>query len=69
VQRGGLGRAAGEDERLERLELRIAVIDRLFELPDPRVGEARLGQLLLHLLQVGRGEQRPEGEEIALDGG
>ena len=46
VQGGGLRGAAGEDERLERLEFLLAVVDRLLELRDPLVGEARLLELL-----------------------
>jgi hypothetical protein len=62
-----LGVPPGQDEGGERLEFRLAVVDRLFQLRDPGVGDARLLQLLLHLLVIGRREQRAEREEVALD--
>ena len=67
MQRRGLRRAAGQDERLQRLELLFAVVDRLLELGDARVGEARLLELLAVLLGVRRGEQGADGEQVALD--
>ena len=67
VQRGGLWRAAGNDERSERLELGVAVVDRALELGDARVVDARLLEMLAHLLAIGRGEQRADGEQVALD--
>src|SRR5215510_4740652 len=42
MQRGGFRRAAGNDERFERLELRIAVVDRALELRDATVVDAWL---------------------------
>jgi hypothetical protein len=66
MERGRLRRSAGKHEGAERLELRIGVVDRALELLDARVVDARLFEVLRHLLAVGSGEQRAEGEEVAL---
>ena len=39
----------------------FAVVDRALELLDARVVDARLLEMLAHLLGIGRGEQRADG--------
>src|SRR5258708_99245 len=66
MERGGLWRAAGNDERPEWGELRVAFVDGALELRDARLVDARLLEEVRHLLAVGRREERADGEEIAL---
>src|SRR5581483_10980099 len=68
VQRGRLLRAARNDERAQRLQLRISRIDGALELRDAGVVDARFLEMLAHLLAVGGREQRADGKEVALDG-
>ena len=68
VQRGRLGRAAGKDEGAQRLELLLAVVDGALELRDASLVDARLLEVQCHLLAVRCGEERPDGEQVALDG-
>ena len=44
------------------------VVDRLLELRDAALVDARLLEMLRHLLAVGGGEQRADGEQVALHG-
>jgi len=58
---------SGKDEGSQRLELPVALVDRVLELANAIVINARLGEVLLHFLTVGSREQRADAEEIALD--
>jgi hypothetical protein len=60
MEGGRLGSAAGENECLQRLQLRLALIDRSLQLGDARVIDAGFLQLLPDLLGVRRGEERAE---------
>ena len=60
-------RPSRHDERLERLQLGVAVVDGMLEITDAAFIDARLRQVLLHLLAVGCREQRSDREEIALN--
>jgi hypothetical protein len=68
VQRSGLRRATGNDERAQWLELRLGVVDRLLELRDALVVDAGPLEMLRHLLAVRSGEQRTDGKQVALHG-
>jgi methylphosphotriester-DNA--protein-cysteine methyltransferase len=68
VQRCCLRCAAGNDESPERFELALALVDRALELLDAIVIDARLRELLAHLLRVGRRKQRADREQVALNG-
>ena len=68
MQRRRLGRAPRHDEGAERLQLRLALVDRALELRDPLVVHARFLEVLAHLFAVRRGEQRADREQVALDG-
>src|SRR6185437_13662836 len=50
VQRRCFGRAAGHDERAQRLELGVAVVDRVLEVRDASVVDPRLVDMLAHLV-------------------
>jgi ferredoxin/flavodoxin---NADP+ reductase len=67
VQRRGLWRAAGYDERLQRLELVFAIVDRALQLGDTIFIDTSLRELLTHLVGMRRREQRADGEQVALD--
>src|SRR5258707_8323106 len=68
MERGGLWRAAGNDESPEWGELRVAFVDGALELRDARLVDARLLEVVRHLLAIRCGEERADGEEIALHG-
>jgi hypothetical protein len=68
MQRRGLGGAPGEDEAAERFQLPLGRIDGAFQLRDPVVVDARLGELLTHLVVVRGGQQGTNGEQVALNG-
>src|SRR5665647_2518987 len=68
VQCGGLGRAAGNDEGAQRLELTLAVVDGALELGDASFVDARLFEMQRHFVAVGGGEERPDREQVALYG-
>src|SRR5512143_1700415 len=67
VEGRGLRRPARNDERLERLELLLAVVDRALELCDALVVDARLLELLAHLVRMRCRQQRADGEQVALN--
>src|SRR6266566_3025256 len=58
--------ATGKDESLERLELPLAVIDRVLEVLDSTLVDVRLAQLAVHLLEIRCGQKSADAEEIAL---
>jgi hypothetical protein len=68
VEGGTLPAAAGNDERLERLELPFALVDGVLESLDATPVDVSLGEVAVHLLQIRSSEERPDAEEIALHG-
>src|ERR1019366_8743970 len=68
VERGRLGGAAGQNERLERFALQLTVVSGLLELPDACAGDPCLLELLLVLFGMRCGQERADRQEIALDG-
>src|SRR5688500_5888120 len=63
----GFLRSAGQDERLQCFQLAIARIDRMLELRDPIVTDARFGEVLLHLFLIRSSEQSADAEQITLN--
>ncbi len=68
MERSRFRGAAGEDEGAQWFELRVGGIDGPLELGDACHVETRLRELLAHLRAVGSCENRPDAEEVALDG-
>ena len=66
VQSRAFRRAARHDERPQRLELCVAVIDRALQSRDPRFIDLRLCELRVHFFSIRRREQRADREQIAL---
>jgi hypothetical protein len=66
VKNGALSTSARNDEGLERLQLLLAFVDRVLEVPNPPLVDVSLGQVAVHFLEVGSGEQSTDAEEIAL---
>jgi hypothetical protein len=66
VKHRSLAAAARNYESFEWLQVSVGVVDGLFELANPAVVDVRLHQMLLHLVEIGGGEERSDAEEIAL---
>ena len=67
VQDGSFTAPARNDERLERLELPLAFIDGVLEGRDAPLVDVRLGEVVVHLLQIRGCQQRTNAEKVALD--
>ena len=59
--------AAGNDEGFEWLELLVALVDGVLEGFDAAVIDVGFGEVLVHLVQIGGGEQGADAEKIALN--
>lgn len=59
--------SAWKNERLERLELQVALIDECFQFGDSMFGNYCFNEMLLHFFTIGCCEQRTDTEQIALD--
>src|SRR5512141_2512785 len=59
--------APGENECLEWLEVAVARINRVLQLGDAIVADARFCQMLLHFFGIGRCEKCSDAEKVALD--
>src|SRR5688500_9409252 len=68
MERRGFRCAALHDERAQGFELRVTVVDRLLQLANAPLVDARLLQLALHFVAIGGRQQGADGEQIALQG-
>src|SRR5687768_2711535 len=66
VQSGSLRRATWNDEAAQLVQLSFTRIDGTFQFADALFVDARLCELLAHLLQLWCGEHRADAEEVAL---
>ena len=67
MQRRRLRRSARHDERPQRLELAVAVVDCVLELGDAFVVHPCFLEMLTHLLSIGSGEERPDSKQVSLN--
>jgi hypothetical protein len=68
VEGGSLPAASRNDEGLEGLQLLLAVVDGVLEVPDAAIIDVRLREVAVHFLEIGGREQRADAEEVALHG-
>ena len=68
MERGAFAAPAGDDEGFEGLELPLALVDGVLETFDALLVDVRLGEVVVHFLEVGRRQQRADAEQVALDG-
>jgi len=68
MKNGALLTSAGNDEGLQRLQLLVALIDGVLQCFYPPIVDVRLGEMVVHFVEIGRGEESANTEEIALDG-
>jgi len=51
-----------DDECLKGLELLLALVDGVLEVPDAPFINVRLGQMVVHFVEIRRGQQRADAE-------
>src|SRR5437868_796358 len=56
-----------DDECLKGLELLLALVDGVLEVPDAPFINTRLGQMVVHFVEIWRGQKGADAEKIALD--
>jgi hypothetical protein len=67
VKRGAFAAATRNDEGAKWLELALAFVNRVLQLADSFLVNARLGEVIVHFLEIRRCQEGADRKEIALD--